>query len=68
MIKNFRIEAEKPTREEAIEQATLIGSQFIGLLKIMHDQRGEWECTDDVTSRSDTGYTNRMKFVYRGEQ
>lgn len=70
MIRNFRIEVEGFTKEESVEKASLVGSQFIGFLREIHHQLGEYECTDDVTSlglnRGTPIYITRMKFVYRG--
>lgn len=68
MIETFRLEAVGNTREASITEAAEVASSVISLLK-ERGQRGEWECTDDVTSRARRAregvfYRTRMKFIY----
>jgi hypothetical protein len=65
MIKNFRIEVEKEDKQESMDIALDLARHNITFARL-HGQFGSFECTDEVTARSDNGYTTRMKFIYAG--
>ena len=66
MITRFRIEAEHNTQEDVVSELSLVVSRVIGTLK--QDDAGTWECTQDVTVKTDTGYKGRMVMKFNFDE
>lgn len=62
MITRFRVEISEPTKEAAIDSATLAVSKMISAAA--PDQLGEWECTQDVVARDREGFHARMVMLF----
>jgi hypothetical protein len=61
MITGFRIGAVAVERDDLIERLL----NTVGyILDLPGQPPGEWECTQDVTSKTETGYQGRMNFVF----
>ena len=64
MITRFRIEGEANSRQDVIDELSLVSSRIIALLSQFE---GEWECTHDVTTKTDVGYSGRMVLKFELE-
>jgi len=61
MITRFRIESEHNSQQDVIDEMT---KQAVDFMKLIDQDEGEWECTQDVTLKISTGYKGRMVFKF----
>jgi len=66
MVTRFRIEGEGRSKQDLIEYLTEQVSCIIGSLD--QPTNGEWECTDDVVTKSGNGYKGRMVLKFNRAQ
>lgn len=65
MINRFRIEGEAKKKDALIDELSLSALRVISAL---NNKNGEWECTDDVVTKSDGGYKGRMVLKFHRAQ
>jgi len=58
MIVRFRVESEGNQQQDVIDEMLVSVSRIMRLLD--QGEYGEWECTQDITVKSETGYKGRM--------